>query len=132
MSETYMIVEDSPAVQHNLSNALTKLGVSGDRIDTFERGDDALAVFTDLAPDVVLLDTSLHGVEPADAVQAILLERPETRIVLLTELHEDHPDLQEMVAFGIFGILRKPLDTDKVRSMIQKIEEERPGAGRIR
>lgn len=132
MGDTYMIVEDSPAVQLNLSNALTKLGVGAERVDTFERGDEALAGFTDLAPDVVLLDTSLHGVDPADAVEAMLLERPQTRIVLLTELPDDHPALQEMVAFGVFGILAKPLDTEKVRAMVQKIEEERPGAGRIR
>lgn len=132
MSDTYLIIEDSPAVRLNLETALAKLGIGEDRIETFERGDDALAVFTELAPDIVLLDTSLHGVEPADAVEAILLERPQTRIVLLTELPEDHPDLQEMVAFGVFGLLRKPLDTGKIRAMVQRIEEERPGAGRIR
>lgn len=132
MNDRFMIVEDSPAVQVNLCEALAKLGIGEGRIETFERGDDALAAFTEAAPDVVFLDTSLPGVDPGDAVQAILLERPRTRVVLLTELADDHPHVQEMVAFGIFGILRKPLDIGKVRVMMQRIEEARPGAGRIR
>ncbi len=127
-----MIVEDAPAVQLTLTSALAKAGIGEDRVDTFDRGDDALAAFSDLRPEIVLLDTSLHGLDPADAVEAILLERPQTRIVLLTELPEDHPRLQEMVAFGVFGILREPLDTGKIQTMVQRIREESPGAGRIR
>lgn len=129
--EQVLVVDDSPAIQRTVEAALNQLGVSDERVTVLGSGDDALAYFGPLDPDLVLLDTSMPGIDPYDVVQAMLLEDPEARIVALTEKPTDDPAVAELLSFGAFDILRKPIRAEDLEQLLRSIEEERPGAGRI-
>lgn len=126
-----LVVDDSPAIRQTVADALANLGVPEDRMTVLESGDDALATFTPLAPDLVLLDTSMPSLDPYDAVQAMLLEDPEARIVPLTERSKDDPVIGELLSFGVFDVLRKPVRVGDLEALLRSIEEERPGVDRI-
>lgn len=129
--EHVLVVDDSPAIRKTVADALANLGVPEDRMTVLESGDDALATFTPLSPDLVLMDTSMPSLDPYDAVQAMLLEDPETRIVPLTERSTDDPIIGELLSFGVFEVLRKPVRVGDLEELFRSIEEEAPGVDRI-
>lgn len=129
--EHVLVVDDSPAVRRTVEEALSTLGVPADRVTILESGDDALEAFSPLSPDLVLLDTSMPGIDAYDVVQAMLLEDPETHIVPLTEKPTDHPAIGELFSFGAFEVLRKPVRTRDLEGLLRSIDEEAAGAGRI-
>lgn len=127
-----LVVDDSPAVRQTVKDALDNLGIPEDRVTVLGSGDDALEAFTPLSPDLVLLDTSMPGIDPYDVVQAMLLEDPESRVVPLTEKSTDDPSVGELLSFGAFDILRKPVRRRDLESVLRSIDEEDGSAGRIR
>lgn len=129
--ESVFVVDDSPAIQATVEDALDRLGLPSDRVTVLDTGDDALAVFTPLSPDLVLLDTSMPSIDPFDVVQAMLLEAPQTQIVPLTEKELDHPSVRELISYGAFDVLRKPIRVKDLETLFRSIEEQHPGAGRI-
>lgn len=130
--ESVFVVDDSPAIQATVEDALDRLGLPSDRVTVLDTGDDALPVFTPLSPDLVLLDTSMPSIDAFDVVQAMLLESPDTRIVPLTEKELDHPEVRELISYSAFDVLRKPIRTQDLERLFRSLEEEHPGAGRIR
>ena len=130
--ERVLVVDDSPAIQQSVEDALAQLGLGEERITVLDSGDDALAYFGPLSPDLILLDTSMPGIDPYDVVQAMLLEDPDARVVALTEKPTDDPAVAELLSFGIFDVLRKPVRAEDLERLLRTIAEERPGAGRIR
>jgi len=62
----------------------------------------------------------------------MLLGEPDTTIVPLTEKIKDHPSIGELVSFGVYDVLRKPVRVSDLESLMRSIEEEHAGAGRIR
>lgn len=126
-----LVVDDSPAVRNRIEESLAKLGVPEHRVTLMDSADDALETFSPMSPDLVLLDTSMPGIDAYDVVQAILLEDPDARIVPLTEKPDDHPSVSELLSFGVFDVLRKPIRTRDLETLFHAIDQERPGAGRI-
>ncbi|HEX4518037.1 MAG TPA: response regulator transcription factor [Gaiellaceae bacterium] len=57
-----------------------RLEVVGHALD----GQKAVAMARELDPDVVLIDLSMPGVDGFDAIQAMLVDEPERRIVVLS------------------------------------------------
>lgn len=129
--EDVLVVDDSPAIRSTVEDALANLGLPSEHVTVVDSGDDALAAFTPLAPDLVLLDTSMPGIDAYDVLQAMLLEDPDSRIVPLTEKPREDPSVAELLSFGAFDVLRKPIRVNDLERLLRTIEEEQGSAGRI-
>ncbi len=97
--------------------------------------DDAVAVATAVAPDLVLMDVRMPGGSGLAATARIRAARPETAIVILT-VSEDEDDLFEAIKAGAQGYLLKNLEASQLRSMLEAVERgeaaiTRATAGRI-
>lgn len=126
-----LVVDDSPAVRRTVEEGLARLEVPEENATILDSGDEALRVFSSLSPDLVLLDTSMPGIDPYDVVQAMLLEDPDTRVVPLTEKPPDDPSVSELFSFGAFDVLRKPIRGRDLKELFRTIDEEHPGRERI-
>jgi NarL family two-component system response regulator YdfI len=73
-------------------------------------GAECLRLMPDLAPDVVLMDLQMPGMDGITAINYLRREHPETAIVILTTFNEDELMLQGLKA-GARGYLLK--DTDR-------------------
>jgi NarL family two-component system response regulator YdfI len=73
-------------------------------------GGECLHLVTDLAPDVVLMDLQMPGMDGITAIDHLRREHPEIAIVILTTFNEDEMMLQGLKA-GASGYLLK--DTDR-------------------
>jgi two-component system chemotaxis response regulator CheY len=128
----YLLVDDSPTVRLTLAAAIrnARKGVT----DVREAGDakSALALFKEHRPDVVFLDMMLPGDSGLKVLEKMLEANPSAKIVLVTGLASDHPDVVHAIASGAFGYLQKPARTDAVRRVLNDVETEAGRFSRIR
>lgn len=74
-------------------------------------GLDGVKQARQLQPDVVLLDLDMPGVSGRDAVQTMVRELPQTRVLMLT-VSEDAEDLLHTLRAGAAGYLLKNIDAE--------------------
>lgn len=75
-----------------------------------------------LEPDLVLMDFGLPDGTGLEATEAILAERPETKIVFLT-VHEDDKRLFAAIRSGAKGYLPKSVPVDKLLTYLRGVEQ---------
>jgi DNA-binding NarL/FixJ family response regulator len=100
-----MIVDDHPLVRHGLSQLLSR-EQGFEVVAAVETGRDAVEQVADLAPDVVLMDVSMPGMDGVTATRELLRRRPQTRVVMLTSYAEDETVISAIDA-GASGYLLK-------------------------
>ena len=124
-----LVVDDHPMVRTGLRVFLsesTDVVVVGELSD----GDAVLAVVEREAPDVVLMDLSMPGVNGVAATRAIAATHPEVKVVVLTTFVERERVL-EAVDAGAVGYLLKDADPEElVRSIRAAARGESPFAPR--
>lgn len=130
MDRTYLVVDDSSVVRQTLEKMLQRFGDPDDRILSAESSEEALEVFREEKPDVVLLDIMLPDVDGDQTAQVMSDENPDTRVVVVTGLMEDDPRVQEMTTKGVFDVLQKPIHSSDVEQLIRRLEQEGGGSGR--
>jgi DNA-binding NarL/FixJ family response regulator len=70
------------------------------------RGEEALEIVEELAPDVVLMDLDMPGMGGVDATRRITSVAPMTRVVVLT-ISDDDADVMDAIVAGACGYLLK-------------------------
>ena len=69
-------------------------------------GGEAVALAASLAPQIVIMDLGMPGMNGVDASRAVLQVQPQARILIYTG-HEDQRFLPELIDLGIMGHVRK-------------------------
>ena len=105
MTIRVMIVDDHPVVRRGLAEVLegeAELEVVG----AFAGAREAIDTVASSAPDVVLMDVSMPGLDGIAATREVLRRRPATHVVMLTSYAEDETVLSALDA-GATGYLLK-------------------------
>lgn len=86
-----------------------------------EAGDagQALRLAAQLAPDLVLLDNHLPGVQGVDALPSLLEAAPGSRVLMLT-MSEDEADLAAALQRGAAGYVLKTIDGEALVAAIER------------
>ena len=114
MAGTIMIVEDEPAVARGVQVALESEGYSTAIVGT---GEEALKQFADIAPDLILLDVRLPGIDGFEVCRQL---RRETRApVLFLTARADEVDKVVGLEIGADDYLVKPFS---VRELVSRIK----------
>jgi DNA-binding NarL/FixJ family response regulator len=102
---TVLLVDDHPVVREGLRGMLAN---EDDLEVVAEAGGAAEAVAAVLAhePDVVLMDLRMPGGDGVEATARVLIQRPQTRVVVLTT-YETDSDILRAVEAGAAGYLLK-------------------------
>jgi DNA-binding NarL/FixJ family response regulator len=79
-------------------------------------------------PDVVVLDISMPGGGTIDAIQRLALERPRTRVLVLT-MHDDESYLRACLAAGAAGYLVKSAADDELVNAVRAVHAGRSYVG---
>lgn len=113
------VVDDHPLFRRGIISLLETLDgvrVVGDASAT----EEALALVTTAVPDVVLMDLDLGGESGIDATKAVLRERPETAVLVLTMLGDDRSLFASMRG-GARGYLLKVASPAEVERAIHAV-----------
>lgn len=88
---------------------------------TFETGEALLEQLnTHFAPDVVLMDIELPGIDGIETARQLRRRNPGSRIVMLT-IHEDNDRIFEALCHGASAYLAKGAPTDEVIQAVRDV-----------
>lgn len=88
------------------------VGEAGDGLEGVKRA-------ISLKPDVVLMDLHMPGLSGREALQLILEDQPQTRVVMLT-VSENADDLMDTLRAGALGYLLKNIDADFLTNAVRR------------
>jgi len=104
MNRTRLLLADDHGPTVELWRAL--LEPEFDIVGTVTDGEALVSETDRLAPDVIVADIAMPGVNGIVAAQRILRRHPAARVVFVT-VHADHTMLRSSIAAGAFGYVLK-------------------------
>jgi two-component system, chemotaxis family, chemotaxis protein CheY len=124
MAKRLLVVDDSSFMRNRIKEALNggDLSIIGEAKD----GDEAVALFRELKPDLVTMDVTMRNTDGFAAAEQILREYPTAKLVLLTLRQEEEKHFLEEAALkmGIKAVILKPFKPEELRARIVKILED--------
>jgi two-component system response regulator DevR len=123
-----LIVEDSPLVRSGIRAAIESDPTGAATIQIAGEAStvaSAVALAREQAPDVILLDLRLPDGSGLTACREILKDRPQTHVLVLTSLLDDHLAYDSVVS-GAHGFLTKDIDPASLVQAITAAAAGRP------
>ncbi|MHB8511838.1 MAG: response regulator [Actinomycetota bacterium] len=114
-----LVVDDHPLWRKTIASVLTTDGVARQIIEA-GNGDEAVKLSRERSPDVVVMDMELpkrHGIE---ATKAIVNDRPDARILILSSSDEPEQVLAALRA-GALGYLLKTAETEEIVEAVRRV-----------
>jgi DNA-binding NarL/FixJ family response regulator len=103
-----LIADDDPAFREELSAGIGSTGFA-EVVGLATDGGEAVALYSRLAPDIVLMDIVMPRLDGISATREILERDPRAGIIAVTE-SDDHRLLALCLEAGAVGCLRKQGD----------------------
>ena len=112
-----LIVDDAAFMRMMLSNILKKAGytIAGEACD----GNDAIAKYMELKPDVVTLDITMPNKDGLQAIKEIKKIDPNAKVIMCSAMGQQAMVL-EAIQSGAVDFIVKPFQPDRVLEAIQK------------
>lgn len=117
MAKRVMVVDDSRIQEVQIRNMLE--GSDYEVVCYCRSGEDALAQYGDVEPDVVTMDIIMPGMDGLETAQAILEEYPEAKIIMVSSLAYDDT-FEEAKSIGAKAFLDKPFDVEKLLAALDE------------
>ena len=116
-----LIVDDERQIRRIVSVVLEE---RGHRVTVAASGEEALERLDATAPDVVLLDLNLPGIDGLETVSRIHRQDPSIHVVMMTAYGTIRSAVAAMRA-GAFDYLTKPFDNDDLLHTLDRVLEMR-------
>jgi two-component system nitrogen regulation response regulator GlnG len=118
------VVDDDESIRWVLDKALTRAGIG---VRSFAGSAELLDAFDSEAPDVLISDIRMPGMDGLALLERLRGERPQLPIIITTA----HSDLDAAVMSyraGAFEYLPKPFDVDAVVDLVRRAARKPKGA----
>ena len=117
MGKKILIVDDAAFMRLLLRDILVNGGyeIAGEAED----GNDAVAKYRGLAPDLVLMDITMPEKSGIVAVQEIMAEDPRAKIIMVSAMGQQSMVVQSIKS-GAMDFVVKPFHPDRVLDSIEK------------
>jgi len=118
LSHSILIADDAGFMRAILGEIIEDMEwtVAGEASD----GQEAIAQYRKLRPDLVLLDITMPNLDGTEALKAILEEDPQAQVVMITALGQKDQVLDAIKA-GARDFIIKPFDHDRVAATLAGI-----------
>ena len=118
MKKTVLIVDDSIFIYEELRYMLadTPFQIIGHA----KSGEDAVALYEDLKPDVITMDIVLPGIDGLKAARTIREKHTDAKIIMISSLAYDDT-IEEASIIGTKGFLCKPLSQDGLIEALEQV-----------
>ena len=119
MEKIILLVDDESDIREVLSLALTDLGYT---VYEAESGGQALRLFKDLQPAIVLTDIKMPGMDGIELLQKVKHENPETEVIMITG-HGDMDLAIRSLKYEATDFITKPINVDVLEIAMQRARE---------
>jgi two-component system, NarL family, response regulator len=116
-----LIVDDHPLVRMGLIGAL-RTQPDMDVVAEARDGVEALRLFAQHGPDVVLLDLQLPGMDGTELMRRLLGDSPDARVIVLTNREGDE-DIHRAFAAGARSYVLKQMPVTEVLNAIRAVHQ---------
>jgi two-component system response regulator AtoC len=116
-----LIVDDDESIRRLLAAVLSREGF---QTVTANDGEEALALFRDVSPDIVLMDIRMPGLSGIDAMSAMLELRPGAAVILMTA-YADLDTAVRAIKNGVFDFVIKPFDLAEISLLVNRAYQMR-------
>ncbi|HVS26806.1 MAG TPA: sigma 54-interacting transcriptional regulator [Burkholderiales bacterium] len=110
-----LLVDDDPGLLRLIS---LRLNASGYQVETAESGEQALARLSVSAPQLVITDLRMGGMDGIALFDAIHRVSPTLPVIILTA-HGSIPEAVDATKCGVFGFLTKPFES---KALLEQVE----------
>jgi two-component system nitrogen regulation response regulator GlnG len=110
------VIDDDRSIRWVLERAFKQAGMA---VQTFENADDILELLADAAPDAIISDIRMPGVDGLQLLAQIREHHPTLPMIIMTA----HSDLDSAVSAyqgGAFEYLPKPFDVDEATELVNR------------
>jgi two-component system NarL family response regulator len=121
-----ILADDHPVVRDGLAailNAQPDMAVVAEAAD----GEEAVALFEQHQPDVMVLDLRMPKRDGVSVVQRVLEQQPQARLLIMTTYDGDE-DIFRCLSQGAKGYLLKDAPRQEILSAIRAVSEDQPYA----
>lgn len=123
-----IVADDDPMARRTVKDALQEAGITV--IAEATNGREALELATYYAPDVVVMDVVMPGVDGIEATRRIKAARPEVKVIVLTASDDEEVGLQALRQ-GAAGFLNKTIDLTALPRAIRGVCEGEAAVTRV-
>lgn len=118
MAKRFLIIDDAMFMRMKLKGLLETGGhqVVGEGVNGLE----AIAKFTELRPDVVLMDITMPEMDGIEALKAIKKIDRQAVVVMVSAVGQDR-SVKEAVIAGAHNFIIKPFQDEKFHEMLAKL-----------
>ena len=119
MSEKILVVDDEEGIRKVLSVSLRDKGYE---VFTAENGEEALKVFAQTQPEVVLTDIRMPDVDGLELLQSIKAESPDTEVIMIS----GYADMELAISslqFEAADFITKPIDDTSLDVALRRARE---------
>jgi two-component system NarL family response regulator len=114
-----LVVDDHPPMRMGLV-ALIRSQRGMDVVAEASDGEEAIEVYDDVRPDVVLMDLRMPGMGGVEAILAIRQKHPEARVIVLSTYDLDE-DIHRALQSGAQSYLLKDMPIEEIASTIRAV-----------
>ncbi len=114
-----LVVDDHPVVRAGIA-ALLEEADDIEIVGTAASGEEALAAVATLAPDLVVMDLRMPGMDGDEATSRILAAHPDVRVLILTTYESDDAILSAIAA-GASGYLLKAAPEEELIAGVRAV-----------
>ncbi len=112
-----LIVDDSRTSRRMLTHMVEDIGHTV--VGEADNGEDGFLKFKELKPDLVTLDITMPKMSGLEALQLIMNEDKEARVVMISSAGQKDKMLKA-IKMGAKDFVTKPIDSDAVQVAIQE------------
>jgi two-component system NarL family response regulator len=114
-----LVVDDHPPMRIGLV-ALIKSQPGMDVVAEASDGEEAIEVYDDVLPDVVLMDLRMPGIGGVEAILAIRKKHPDARVIVLSTYDWDE-DIHRALQSGAKSYLLKDMPIEEIASTVRSV-----------
>lgn len=109
MSKTILIIDDSPFIKRQITELTQKYDykVMGHAVN----GEEGIRMFTEIKPDLTILDIVMPGIDGMETASVLLQEDPDAKILMLSSIC-DTETINEVKSIGLKYLIPKPIEPD--------------------
>jgi signal transduction histidine kinase len=119
MAETILLVDDEPGIRNVLSISLADSGYS---VHTAENGNEALRLFRELCPPIVLTDIKMPDMDGIELLRCIKAESPDTEVIMFTG-HGDMDLAIKSLKYEATDFVTKPIHAEVLEIALKRARE---------
>lgn len=105
-----LVVDDQKTVCYSLQRFLQSEGYD---VHTTTSGEDALLVFNDIKPDLVIMDVRMPDMDGIEVLEKIKKSHPDVQVIMMTAFSTTEKAIQA-IKLGAYDYLTKPFDNDEL------------------